>query len=530
MKTTITKKITKRRITMTSVDDCKVRLVLKESDYEALRGHLLRADGKERVVFLLLGERETDGAQELYGHRCLFPFDSDYTEQHEMMVEPTAEYVLKTLSALADSRVPGYLHIHSHPFSERASFSDIDDRHLSGMRRSLENYFKALGKRDGHIFARMVWGQAEEGFTGECHAGDGSRSPIEEVRVVGERGIRAISCFRTENENARNKDLIGERFQRQVRFLGEDGQRAIQATRLVICGVGGLGSSVVAAAKGMGFKNIAIIDPDVIEESNLNRFQGAGKGDIGKAKVQAIAEAVKQFDPDMKLKPVQARVQDKEARETIVNADFIISCVDNDSARMEVQLLAARYLKPLLDLGSGIILESGTRKVKRMGGQAIFYYPGGPCLLCQGLDPAGVISDEIRQVQRATGYIQGTTETPASVVTINSVMAGVGLQIALSYLAGFAEVPVFLHYDLLRYQVEQYRFVSRPECPICGHNGIEGRGDEPAEISVGKRPGRSSKVKSLPPAVIAGKERLAHRIRLKAAHLVNTLIERIQNA
>jgi hypothetical protein len=161
----------------------------------------------------------------------------------------------------------------------------------------------------------------------------------------------------------------------------------------------------------------------------------------------------------------------------VIDGDIIVNALDDDGARMEAQILAARYLKPLLDLGAGIHLDAA-RAVRTMGGQVIFYVPGGPCLLCQGLDPSGIVSEEIRGVHRAVGYVQGTNETPASVVTINAVIAGIGMDILTRYLTGFAPAQAYLQYDFLKHASRELRFRKRPDCPICGETGIEGKGDE----------------------------------------------------
>ena len=76
-------------------------------------------------------------------------------------------------------------------------------------------------------------------------------------------------------------------------------------------------------------------------------------------------------------------VESREAQEALLRADFILAAVDNDSARLNLQVLAARTLKPMLDLGSGIQLECGSSTVKSMGAQVTLYAPGGPCLACQ---------------------------------------------------------------------------------------------------------------------------------------------------
>jgi len=473
----------------------KARLVMKDTDLEKLRSYLLQVDRKERAAFALLGKAEMADPLELYVHRLILPDDQDYCEQSAVVVEPRPEFVLQTLADFATSRVSSFLHIHSHPFCAQASFSSIDNNYFPGMVESLRHYLIVSGKEKGFLFTTIVWGQSENGFTGRCFAPDGSLfATVEEIKVVGKHGVRLIRQFQNADEES---EPLSGRFQRQVEFLGESGQRRIQRTRLVVCGVGGLGSFVVACARGLGFREITLIDPDVLEETNLNRFQGASRADIGKPKVEVVAEATKLFDPDIKVNPVCARVEAPAAREAILPAEFIINCLDDDSARIEVQILAALHLKPLLDLGAGIILEKGTRVVREMGGQAVLYFPGGPCLFCQGVDPTAIVSREIRQVQRAAGYIQGTDETPPSVVTLNAVTAGLGLQIVINYLTGFIEAPSYLNYDLLHNHSTQLNFTRRPDCPICGNAGIEGRGEEIMEL-----PLRKSVKISLPPANI----------------------------
>jgi len=477
--------------------DLKTRLVMKETDLDKLRSHLLQVDGKERAAFALVGKTELTGYLELYVHSLILPDDKDYCEQSPVVVEPKPEFVLETMAGFAASRVSGFLHIHSHPFCSRASFSGIDNHYFPGMVESLRHYLIVSGKEKSFLFTTMVWGHSESGFAARCFAPDGSLfATVEEIKVVGKHGVRVVRQFESMDGEEEDEPLSG-RFQRQVEFLGENGQRQIERTRLVICGVGGLGSFVVACARGLGFREITLIDPDILEETNLNRFQGATRADVGKPKVEVVAAVTKLFDPDIKVNPVFARVEDPVAHEAILPADFIVNCLDDDSARVEVQILASLHLKPLLDLGSGIILEKGTRAVQEMGGQAALYFPGGPCLFCQGLDPSTIVSREIRQVQRAAGYIQGTDETPPSVVTLNAVTAGLGLQIVINYLTGFVEAPAYLHYDLLHNCSTQLNFTRRSDCPICGDAGIEGRGEEIMGLPIHK----SAKL-SLPTAKI----------------------------
>lgn len=456
----------------------KARLVFKETDFRSFRDQLLQPDRLERASFLLLGKRKCrDGMMELYVHQMLNPQDGDYAQQHGAVVEPKADFILETFKRFAQSGVPGYLHAHSHPFSERARFSSTDDRYFPGALKSLKNYMWLTHQRQEFIFVRLVYGQAEEGFSAECFDASGSHlANVEEIRLVGPSGLKTLQLGQSQESAAVDAEML-TRFDRNVRFLGEAGQARIIQTHLAICGVGGLGSFALACAKGLGFRKITIIDPDRIEETNLNRLLGATQKDLGKPKVNVMTRELKRYDARLEVRPRFGRVQDEPAREALLDADVIISCPDNDAARLEAQVLAARYLKPLMDLGSGIFLDEG-RRVREMGGQIAFYFPGGPCLLCQGLDPSKIISEQIREVQRAVGYIAGTDETPPSVITLNAVIAGLGMDLLTRYLTGFARVPICLKYDLLRHQALELNFRKRRNCPLCGEDGIEGKGDE----------------------------------------------------
>lgn len=509
----------------------KARLVFKESDFHSFRDQLLRLDRLERASFLFLGwHARKDGLLELHVHQMLNPQDHDYAQQHGAVVEPKAEFVLETFKRFARSEVPGYLHAHSHPFSQYAQFSAIDDRYLPGIAKSLKNYLWLTQSLKDFLFVRLVYGQAEEGFKAECFDQSGNHlADIEEIRVVGPSGIKTVR-LRGLNGGAEGDGELLTRFDRNVRFLGEEGQRRIHQTHIAICGVGGLGSFVVAHAKGLGFRRITLIDHDRVEETNLNRLLGATRKDIGKPKVAVMTRELKRYDHHIEVKPIFARVQDRAARGAILAADLIISCPDNDAARLEAQILAARYLKPLMDLGSGIFLDEG-RRVRLMGGQIAFYFPGGPCLLCQGLDPLKIVSDEIREVQQAVGYIAGTAETPPSVITLNSVIAGMGMDLLTRYLTGFAKVPTYLKFDLLRHQAQELNFQKRPDCPICGEEGIEGKGDElevplqskntslqhsafgSAQLEGSRAVSQSERVRSLRPFIIARWKRLFSRSR-----------------
>ncbi|MBI2525331.1 MAG: ThiF family adenylyltransferase [Candidatus Rokubacteria bacterium] len=429
-------------------------LVMAERDLAGLRAHLLQADGLERAAFGLLGRCRSVEPGEYFLHRLLLPGDGDYRRQDGASVEPAPTYVLHTLHRLATSGAAGYLHAHSHPFSQGAAFSGTDDRFLRGEIATVRGYPRGADVRREVPFLRLVWGQREEGFSAEVYRGDGRIvARVRELRAVGPAGIRRIVAFAAAARASRIDDgtLPVARLDRNIRWLGGDGQQRLREPRLAVCGAGGIGSAWVAQARGLGFRRLILIDPDRVEPSNLNRLFGARLRDVGRLKVKVLAREVRALDPTAEVEIVPAPLQSEEARRALLRADLIVCGLDNMAARLEAQVVAARYLKPLLDMGSGIVLRPGTRQVQHMGAQAALYAPGGPCLLCQGVvNPSRILSPEHRALRRGLGYVEGAEEAaPPSVVTLNALVAALGLEALVRYLTGFGPAPTHLRYDSL---------------------------------------------------------------------------------
>lgn len=463
-------------------------LVCTNTFWSDLRNHLLKPDGKERVAFALLGRSESCDCVMYYGYRLLLITDERCVEQRSYLVEPDPVAVVDCFDAYHQSYAAAFMHAHSHPFCNAASFSGTDDTYLPGTVQSLREYLGATESRRPCRFIRMVTGQHEGGFRIEIY--DAQQQFIEditEVRVVGSNGLRRIErddvLTRAISITPHLDETYRARLDRNIRWLGEAGQATIADTHIAVVGVGGVGTELVKICRGLGFKKYTLIDMDTVEAANLNRLMWSTL-DVGEFKVEVARKFILAAIPDAEIKVYTIPVEAPEAQGALSHADVILAAVDNDSARLNLQVLAARTLKPLLDLGSGIQLERASTKVMSMGAQVTFYVPNGPCLVCQGLDLKFVEDPEQREVHRSIGYVEGTQETPASVVTINSVIAGVAGDVLVKYLTGFAEAPTLVTYDALEHSTVSLRLSGTPSCSICGSDGIQGMGlEQEAPIS-----------------------------------------------
>ena len=342
--------------------------------------------------------------------------------------------------------------------------------------RGLGNLASLSDLGDQPCFFQWVIGADFNGSQGFLFDLCGDRiGELREIRVLGPNGW----SWYGHNDRHSPVSCRDERLERNVRWLGAARQAQLSETHIAICGVGGVGALVAANVRGLGFREITLVDPDQVEASNLNRLVGAGMDDVGAYKVEVIAREILRVRPETKVNALPVGVEDRDVQKTLRQADVIIAALDGMSPRLELQVLAARFLKPLFDLGAGISVRPDG-SIKRMGSQIIAYLPGGPCLTCQGMDlfrPTHGLAAELR---RRTGYIVGTDDTPTSVVTINSVVAGWTVDLLLKYLTGMQDIAPYTKLDQWHGTVERLVFRRRPHCEICGEEGFEGKGTPPA--------------------------------------------------
>ncbi len=456
-----------------------VVLTIVEEDWERLNRWLLQADGKERQCFLDMGLNKAGEGLELLVHRVLPIPDEDYSLQTRYFVKPKENAVLSAYASFSSSGTLVHGHVHSHPFSQDASFSSVDVKCRRSAVRGLSDLVHLQGLHGETMFFQWVMGLNPSGSEGIlCNLKGEEAGRLKGIRVVGRKGIKHFGKMKGLDPAFLAGD---ERLERNIRWLGVKGQERLQETHLAICGAGGVGALLAANVKGLGFGEITIIDPDRVEESNLNRLDGAGIADIEAFKVDVLKREIRRVRPETKVNALPLGVEDPEAQEVLQGADLIVGALDGMSPRLELQVLAARFLKPLFDLGSGISV-AGDGSIKRMGSQIITYLPGGPCLACQGMDifrPTSGLSADIR---KRTGYVAGSDFTPTSVVTINSVVAGWAVDQILKYLTGLKEIPLFTSIDQWNGQIEVLSFEKKSPCGLCGDSGIEGKGESPAVL------------------------------------------------
>ncbi len=167
-------------------------------------------------------------------------------------------------------------------------------------------------------------------------------------------------------------DYSIDRYQRQIPLLGEEGQERLRRARVLVAGVGGLGTMVAAnlAAAGVGFLRLA--DNDRVELSNLNRQLLFQTTDVGRKKVVAAMEKLQLLNPDVRIEGIHQTIGDETINELVKDIDLIVDAMDNFAARFILNKAAFRRRLPLIH-----------GAVRGFFGQATTLFPGETgCLQC----------------------------------------------------------------------------------------------------------------------------------------------------
>ena len=152
------------------------------------------------------------------------------------------------------------------------------------------------------------------------------------------------------------------RFDRNERFFGSEGQLRLKGTTVAVIGAGGLGSHVIQQLAHLGVGRLVIIDADMQEESNKNRDVGSLHADPdGKiSKVDVAERLVKAIDPSIVVEKIQADLRSEEALRRLQTVDYLFGCVDNDGVRLVLTEHCLAFDRPYFDLASDIHIDDGT--------------------------------------------------------------------------------------------------------------------------------------------------------------------------
>jgi hypothetical protein len=263
-----------------------------------------------------------------------------------------------------------------------------------------------------------------------------------------------------------------ERYERQERLFGKEGQRKLGGVNVVIAGAGGLGSALAQQLAYLGVREFTLLDPDHLSHTNLNRLVGAYPSDLASSpkKVELLKRLILQIAPDAHVDAVPKSVVSPEGFAAVRGADYVFGCVDLDGPRLVLAQLCAAYAKPFFDLAS----EIDPNSTPMTYGGRVFFSNGAWCLRCAGeVDQEEVrrflmSESEFEQHKRLYGLdVDHPEDSGPSVVTINSVIASLAATEFLVEVTRLRCAAPKLTYRGHEGKVTRADVSSHGNCPVC---------------------------------------------------------------
>lgn len=103
---------------------------------------------------------------------------------------------------------------------------------------------------------------------------------------------------------------------------------ALRSARVVVVGLGAVGSWVACCLVQTGVRRLVLVDPDVVELSNLHRQLGYRTSDVGRPKVDALSDALMRYRPDLDIERCPVELSEESLERIEGGVDLVINCAD----------------------------------------------------------------------------------------------------------------------------------------------------------------------------------------------------------
>ena len=209
-----------------------------------------------------------------------------------------------------------------------------------------------------------------------------------------------------------------ERYSRHLLLpeIGSEGQEKLLAARVLLVGVGGLGSAVALYLVAGGIGTLGLVDDDRVELSNLQRQIIHFSPDIGIAKTKSASDKLHMLNPDVAVKSYSLRLHSGNIDDIIAPYDFVVDCTDDFPTKF---LINDACVAAGIPFSHGGIMGFTGQTMTIIPGQSACYRcvftsvpPPEVALCCSKAGVLGALAGLLGtiQVAEAMKYILGTGE------------------------------------------------------------------------------------------------------------------------
>ncbi|MBR2315047.1 MAG: tRNA threonylcarbamoyladenosine dehydratase [Clostridia bacterium] len=148
-------------------------------------------------------------------------------------------------------------------------------------------------------------------------------------------------------------------FIRSELLLGESSTEKLRNSKVIVFGVGGVGSYTVEALARSGIGHITLVDNDDVAESNINRQLIATVSSVGQSKVEVARKRILDINPDCQVTALKELVtKDNTDMFSLSDYDYIVDAIDTVSAKIALAVEAdAKGIPMISSMGTGNKLD-----------------------------------------------------------------------------------------------------------------------------------------------------------------------------
>lgn len=427
--------------------------------YQELRAHLFPGDGCEAVALGLCGRLDTPTTQGIMVQKLLLiPYDLCHERSPIRVSWPAG--VGWDLYAEAMAKHLAILKIHSHP-THYADFSETDDFSDQELFSSLHGWTddglphaSAIMMEGGDMIARFITSALEF-------------NSVDRISVAGDN----LLFFDLKNMAPK----VNEAQLRTTQTFGDKTVRQLASLSVGVVGCSGTGSWIVEQLSRLGVGRIVLVDPDVIEEKNLNRIINTRRSDaiLAQPKVTVLAKALLETGLVGEVVPLKNSCFSPAVIKALASCDILFGCMDTHDGRDFLNRLATFYCLPYFDVGIHLNAD-GKGGVSVVCGSVHYLLPGGSSLLSRGVyTPENLRAASLKQTnpeqfqkEQEEGYIKGVVESSPAVVSINGQCATMAINNFLARIHPFRADPN----SEIRWQtfdLVNSALINNPDGPVC---------------------------------------------------------------
>lgn len=448
-------------------------LTLMEKDYNEIKEHLIREDGKERVAFAICGRSLNNSNEDRLLVREIIKLDK------KQLLKSTITQVcwdnnefIKVLK-LVEARNYAIIVIHNHSEGYH-KFSDVDNF-------GEYNLFKlAFNRNDGSRPHGSIIIMPDGSLIGRVWKNDLSNQELSLIRVIG-------NSYNIWYPNKLKDFKSPEIFHRQKLAFGPALVQDLSKLKCTIVGAGATGSATSILLTRLGVGEIFIIDKDEVEESNLNRLHGATINDVGKSKVEVLKKHIKSIGLGTKVSIIKDWVSSPNGISALKSSDIIFGCTDDHAGRIILNRFAYFYLTPIIDIGLVISMKDNSYEIQDLQGRVSFIFPGGDCMITKGIINMEVAySENLKRNEpenyrnlKEEAYVIGEGNPSPAVVTFTTQISTMAVNEFINRLQNFNPNGKKWHRIYMFHRGIEITPINTKDndCRICGQKTYWGRGD-----------------------------------------------------